>query len=77
MEDLKERLHSINEQLNEDCLTNEKIEALLKKKSSVEYKIQIAANHGIVYCYYCAASYKNWQKHENTTKHHENRWKDK
>ena len=75
MEDLKERLHCINEQLNEECLTNEKIEALLKKKSSVEYKIQIAENHGIIYCYYCKNSYKNWEKHANTTKHHENRWK--
>jgi hypothetical protein len=77
MDELLTRLQSIKQSLNEEDLTNERIEALLKEKSKYDYRIEMAEKHNVIYCCYCCSFEKYWLKHEKTKRHHENRWKDK
>jgi hypothetical protein len=76
MEELKAKIHSINEQLNEEDLKPERKRFLLNKRGKFEYKITMA-ERGIIYCCYCYCNCANYSKHEQTKTHHENKWKEK
>ena len=72
MEEMKAELQSIREELETDISIAKK-ERLILKKEKLEWGLLKA----IPYCSCCGLYIRDWQKHSNTPKHHENRWKDK